>query len=213
MVDIKENGKGGYAVTICHIEGHVTTEYVVTLIPDAKKMSFVTGSIKQGRNNVIGDPRRKIDHEARRQLMAHLRESLTYKKGRKRVGRVTRLDCSVVLTLADFQDNSVHTRLRMHDFRRLWAIIGKLDHEVEAATLSRKHFGKEEVPSDYLQKKKRELLVEFDKEYCLAGDNRRDLFSSIITRYYSYKGGYIDRADYDRAQALLPGFKVLWSSL
>ena len=91
MADIKENGKGAYEVIICHHDELVPTRYVVTLIPDTKTMSFSTALIKQGRNNVIGDLRRKIDHEARRELMSYLREALTYKKGRKRVSKEERL--------------------------------------------------------------------------------------------------------------------------
>ncbi len=213
MANIKENGKGGYGVTICHDDGPVPTTYVVTLIPDAKKMSFSTGSIKQGSAHVIGDLRRKIDHEARRKLMSHLREKLTYKKGRKHVSREERFDFAFVLTLADFQKNNLHVRVRTGDFKRLWELIGRLDVIVESAIISRKQFGKEEVQTDYFQTAKRKLLVEFDNEYHLAGDNRRDLFSSTLTRYYAYKSGYVNRDDYDTAKALLPGFRLLWSSL
>jgi hypothetical protein len=213
MADIKENGKGGYEVTICHQDGPVPTTYVVTLIPDAKKLSFSTGSIRQGHTHVIGDLRLKIDRDARRKLMTHLREALTYKKGRKRICREERLDFAFVLTLADYQKENRHVRVRTGDFKRLWELISKLDHVVKTAIISRKEFGKEEVKADYFQTAKRELLVELDNEYHLAGNNRRDLFSSTLTRYYGYRSGYVNRADYDTAKALLPGFRLLWSSL
>lgn len=213
MADIKENSKGGYEVTICHHDGPVSTSFVVTLIPDAKKLSFSTSSIKQGRTHVIGDLRRKIDHEARRKLMTHLREVLTYKKGSKRVTREERFDFAFVLTLADYQKENRHVRVRTGDFKRLWELISKLDHVVKTAIVSRKEFGKGEVKADYFQTAKRELLVEFNNEYHLTGDNRRDLFSSTLTRYYCYRSGYVNLADYDTAKALLPGFRLLWSSL
>ena len=213
MADIKENGKGGYEVTICHHDESVATRYVVTLIPDAKTMSFSTDSIKEGRNNVIGDQRRKIDHEARRKLMSHLHEALTHKKGHNRVSKEERLDFAFMLTLADYQKGDLHVRVRTGDFKRLWGLIDKLDKVVMSAIISRKEFGKEEVKADYFQTAKRKLLIEFNNEYHLADDNRRDLFSSTLTRYYGYRSGYVNCADYDTAKALFPGFRLLWSSL
>lgn len=213
MAEIERNGKGGYTITLTYSKGRRKTTYTVVIVPDPKRLSFVTSSVRCNRKEVVGDMRHKVSTDSMRQLMAVLKTELSVPKRTQRVSRHDRLDCAVALSLAAFQAEGVAIKLRLGDFPRFWNLIKILDRIIETAVLSRREFGKEEVEPDYFQTEKRKLLVEKDVEYHLAGDNRRDLFSSILTRYYSYKGGYINRTDFDKAQALLPGFRLLWSSL
>jgi hypothetical protein len=213
VTEVVKNGKGGYTITLTYSKGRRKATYTIVVAPDPKQLSFVTNSVRSNHKDVAGDIRHEVSTVAMRQLMAHLRTELSVPKRTHRVTRHERLDCAVVLSLAAHQAEGVVVKLRRGDFPRFWDLIKTLDGVIERAILSRKEFGKGEVEPDYLQIEKRKLLVEKAVEHHLAGDNRRDLFSSILTRYYSYKGGYLNKEDYEKAQALLPGFRLLWSSL
>ncbi len=213
MQEIQPNGKGGYTVTITYTKGQRQTSYLVTIEPEPKQLAFVVTSVRCNRKAVVGDMVYKVSTDAKRRLMSFLKSELSVPKRKQRMSRQERLDCAVALSLAAYQEEGKMTKLRLSDFTRLWSLIKKLDVVVETAVLSRKEFGSEANADGYFQTEKRKLLVDNDAEFHLAGDNRRDLFSSILTRYYSYKGRYINKDDFDRAQALLPGFKLLWSSL
>ena len=145
-----------------------------------------------------------------RELMAWYKSKLEQPTHIK-VSFAERVSIAFALTLQKLDDDirAKLVPLGLYDLRLLEQASSDLSESIKKANIDAKSTG-HKLPPGYVHELKRDQIRRLGK-LVLCNDERRDFYSSVLSRVFAWKGGQIPREDYETAQQYLPGLKLAFS--
>lgn len=183
--------------------------YTVQIEP--KPTGFEATAVKNNHGaRVSGDERYQLMSVAVRELMIWYGKKLKLPSHVK-VPFAERVMIAFALTLEKLGDD-VRIKLAplgQYDLRLLSNAAQELSDSIKKANIDAKQTG-HKLPTNYVHELKRDQLRRLGK-LILCSDERRDFYSSVLSRVFAWKGGRIPRDDYETAQKYLPGLLLAFS--
>lgn len=167
---------------------------------------------------VWDENKRRVSSDDRYQLMSvAVRELMTwYEQKLKPPSHVKvtfqeRVVIAFALTLSRLEDDVKEKLVPLggYDLRLMEKVATELSESVAKAKMDAKATG-HKLPSGYLHELKREQLRRLSK-IVLCSSDRRDFYSSVLSRVFAWKGGRIPHEDYETAKQYLPGLLLAFS--
>ncbi len=183
--------------------------YTVSIEP--KPNGFEATDVRDtGNKRVTGEKKNQLMSVAVRELMIWYRSKLT-QPSHVRVPFGERVSVAFALTLYQLEDDvrAKLTPLGRYDLRLLEQTAVDISASIKKANIDAKATSRK-LESGYVNELKRDQLKRLGK-IVLCNPERRDFYSSVLSRVFAWKGGRIPREDYETAQRYLPGLLIAFS--
>jgi len=197
-------------------DGHITATlrypnktYEVRIVPLAS--GFEATKVTDGHGKTVtGDERYTIMGVAVRELMAWYKVKLN-PPSHVKVTFAERVTIAFAFTLQQLEDNvkAKLVPLGYYDLRLLERAANELSDSIAKAQTDARNTG-HKLRSGYAHELKRDQLRRLGK-LVLCSTERRDFYSSVLSRVFAWKGGRIPHHDYETAQIILPGLRLAFS--
>ena len=183
--------------------------YTVRIEP--KNTGFEATDVRDANNQpVSGEVKYQLMSVAVSELMAWYKSKLS-QPSHVRVPFAERVSVAFALTLHQLGED-VRARivpLGRYDLRLLEQTASDISESIKKANIDAEATS-QKLKSGYVHELKRDHLRKLSK-VVLSSVERRDFYSSVLSRVFAWKGGRIPREDYETAQQILPGLLLAFS--